>query len=402
MTIGKSIKQLLEERKRVILPGFGNLDIKESGDRFPASGKKIDPPGLTVKFDGSYSKDDGLLTSTLAREEQIDPEEANQQVLELVDAIKFALDKGEPYSIDGAGIFSRDDGGKVYFQTESGWVLEPDQYGLESMDLLELEEVPEEEAAPVEPQAETGEKETDSKETDKKAPAAKEPDRPKEPAKTKETARPEEPAKPKEPVRPKATVVTRPKPTSKVKPPPTVYEPWKSEKPKRRPAWWRVLWIVAGALIVVLVALILIPADRLDLFGGRDGTEQQTPVETPVSGSETTDPAGEDTPQAAGSEEAVTEEAEQVPEPAEATPAEETVEAHHYFIIAGSFKHLGNASELQDQMKARGYEAEVMVTENRMYRVSVASYATKVEAERAITGVKSEPGLESCWLLSNE
>ena len=52
-------------------------------------------------------------------------------------------------------------------------------------------------------------------------------------------------------------------------------------------------------------------------------------------------------------------------------------------------------------MNSRGFQAEVMITENRMYRVSVASYATKEEAEKELTNIKSEPGLQSCWLLSN-
>jgi cell division protein FtsN len=52
-------------------------------------------------------------------------------------------------------------------------------------------------------------------------------------------------------------------------------------------------------------------------------------------------------------------------------------------------------------MKARGYTAEVMVTENRMYRVSIASFATRGEAESELARLKSIPGLEACWLLSN-
>ena len=76
-------------------------------------------------------------------------------------------------------------------------------------------------------------------------------------------------------------------------------------------------------------------------------------------------------------------------------------ETHTFFIIAGSFKNLKNASDLQDKLNARGFQAELMVTENRMYRVSVASYATKDEAEKGLYEITSEPGLKSCWLLSN-
>jgi cell division protein FtsN len=86
----------------------------------------------------------------------------------------------------------------------------------------------------------------------------------------------------------------------------------------------------------------------------------------------------------------------------EPEPRPVTDQTDHFFIIAGSFKNLANASELQDKLKARGFPAEVMITENRMYRVSVASFPTSGEAERELPRFKSQPGLESCWLLANE
>ena len=138
MTIGLTIRQLLEEGKKVIFPGFGNLQISTSGGGISSQGKRIAPPGTNIRFDSTFSKDDGQLAEALAREAQIGEEEAGQQVLELVDAVKFALDKGEPYQLLDAGTFSRDDDGKVHFQPDPEWVLEPDQYGLEPMELLEL------------------------------------------------------------------------------------------------------------------------------------------------------------------------------------------------------------------------------------------------------------------------
>jgi cell division protein FtsN len=89
----------------------------------------------------------------------------------------------------------------------------------------------------------------------------------------------------------------------------------------------------------------------------------------------------------------VVEEVKEEPAPVEAGP--------QYFVIAGSFSNLGNASDLQDQLKARGYEAEVMITENRMYRVSVASFATKAEGLQGLEEIQKQQGMESCWLLSN-
>jgi cell division protein FtsN len=142
--------------------------------------------------------------------------------------------------------------------------------------------------------------------------------------------------------------------------------------------------VVAGVLIVVLIVLILVPSDKLNIFGDHEGTEQQMPGNEATVESEIQDPPPAENLQAGE---------------ADATPEKEP---NKYFLIAGSFKHLGNASELQDQLIARGYKAEVLVTENRMYRVSAASYADQMDAERGLSRIKLVPGLEACWLLSNE
>ena len=133
---------LLDERKRVILPGFGNLEVFVPEGTQTPSGKRINPPGTSIKFDTSFSKDDDVLAETMAAGEVLERDEAQQRVLELVDAVKFSLDKGEDFVLPEAGTFTKDADGKILFQADPAWVLEPDQYGLESMDLLELEEFP--------------------------------------------------------------------------------------------------------------------------------------------------------------------------------------------------------------------------------------------------------------------
>ena len=273
-----------------------------------------------------------MLAEVLAKGEELESEEARQRVLELVDAIKFALDKGEEYILMEAGSFSRDSEGKIRFLADPDWVLEADQYGLESMDLLELEELPIEE----------------------------------------------------EPVK-----VTATKASAKV-------TPLAPPRPKPKPRRWRVIWAVAALLIAVLVVLVILPpregenGERKPLFSkkaDREVTEQEQGT--------TEEQALETLEQGPDTETAVP---EPEPEVTEVTPVEVSKD---FFIIAGSFSKLKNASDLQDRLKSRGFNAEVMITENRMYRVSVASYATKKEAEKELTRLKSQPGLQSCWLLSN-
>lgn len=334
MIIGKYIKSLLEDRTRVILPGFGNLEVVLSEGTKAASGKRLDPPGLSIKFDAGYSKDDDILAEALAAGEVMEREEAQQQVLELVDAIKFSLDKGEDFSLPETGTFSRDAEGKIRFHADPAWVLEPEQYGLEPMELLELEELSTEE--------------TTTKTTGTDSPPSKQ--------------------------------------VTELAPP----------KPKPKSFRWRVIWMVAAALIVVLAVLILIPSEESENGERRKLFNREPDQEEVVQTEER-----EDQNQLETEEQAVATEGGQEEIKAEEEEAPPVEESKNFFIIAGSFSKLNNASDLQDQLNSQGYNAEVLITENRMYRVSVASYATKEEAEKSLSQIKSEPGLQSCWLLSN-
>lgn len=393
MTIGDSIKQLLEERKRVILPGFGNLTIKESDGGIPSSAKRIDPPGLMVRFDGSFSKDDGLLATAYAEAGELNKEETGQQVLELVDAIRFALDKGETYPMGTTGIFSRDDEGKIHFQPDPSWTLEPDQYGLGSIDLFELEDYPgdvegpdillEKEEIEIETVPDTGpllelseEEDVEAGENTGKKPSEESREKPED----KTSEEPSEKPTPK----PVAKLVTKQGSSRQAK----------AElhgETRRRSGLWKIIWVITGILIVVLVVLLLIPGDEADPIQEKRPSQQPVQKEVPKN-------VSEDSDQSAPTLEGVNPDASELdPEPGAGDE-----QAHDFFIIAGSFQKLANASELQDKLKARGYTAEVMITENRMYRVSVATYSTAAEAERELPKFKAKPGLESCWLLSNE
>jgi cell division protein FtsN/nucleoid DNA-binding protein len=364
MNLGTYIRALLDFKERVVLAGFGTLEIRSPDRAEPPSGKRIDPPGKSVRFDSSYSKDDGLLASSVAEGEGIDRDEAQQRVLELIDAIKFALDRGTSYTLPETGTFIRDDDGKVRFQTDPDWLLEPDQFGLEAMELLELEDEVSGEEPAVEDKATT----TASAASAASASAA---------SATPTSATP-------------TSATPASEPASKV-------TPLAPPEPKKRTRKWRVVWMVAALLVVVLVVLILLPT------GENEGGESRLIFwkrKPPVEEVET---QGSDTP--GGQEISPAQEVEETETPPPTTQETEVTAppevADSYFIIAGSFSNLGNASDLQDRLKDRGFEAEVMITENRQYRVSVSSYSSKEEAIKGLAEIKKMPGMESCWLLSN-
>ena len=162
------------------------------------------------------------------------------------------------------------------------------------------------------------------------------------------------------------------------------HEPRTSGRSGRINNRWKAIYITAGTLIVILVVLILIPRKKPPTV-----PLQQTEQLQENTAAEETKP---------DTQVNRTLPVEAMPEEQDSDPV---VITPNFYIIAGSFKHLHNASEMQDQLKARGYKSEVLITENRMYRVTVASYATEAEAEKVLSGLNSESGLNSAWILSN-
>lgn len=337
MDLSKIIKQLLQDREIVILSGFGNLVMKDSGPEIFAAGSKLAPPGLSIKFDASFSKDDRQLSALYASEADIPIEEAEQQVLEFIDEIRFALDKGETYEVPQVGTFFRDDDQKVRFEIDPSWIIDPEQYGLDSLDLLELEEEPIEEIK-------EGIKETDFQ------------------------------------------LVTDPIPAAPAPAP-------SSHKPVKK---WRIIWIIAASLILILILIIVIPVNDDGKRGLRFSREgiilQQTNTEKEVA--PVTSEISEET-------ESIFEEAQAEVVEEEIIIKETPVVQNKYFIIAGSFSRLSNASDLQDRLKSEGFSSEIIITENKMYRVSLNSYPTKIEALQELRNLKSADKFKSCWLLTN-
>lgn len=342
MDPGIYIKQLLLEDKSVTFPGFGTLILKEGGAEISETGKKLIPPGQNIKFDATSSRDDEKLATRYSTYASIDPEEARQQVLEYVDAIKFALDKGESFFVEGVGTFFRNEDQKTLFEINKDWILDPEQFGLGPLELLELDDG-----------TDAGEPEVIVTADD----------------------RVEEPGE----------LINLDKDYQE-----------KQEVKHRSFGKWKVIWIVVGILLVVLVLIILIPVNENGRIGLRIGRE--SPVVRPIKPlQKVEDEMVED------EKEPVSASKENSPTVVEEKPAveESPVVKNRYFIIAGSFRNLRNASDLQDQLKKEGYDSEIIITENRTYRVSMSSYATKSEALKVLESLKQDIKYENYWVLSN-
>lgn len=169
----------------------------------------------------------------------------------------------------------------------------------------------------------------------------------------------------------------------------------KKKMTKRAPVnKWKIIWIIVGALIIVLAAILLIPTKNSDygIAFSKDGIVlKENTVSDDLRDAEETNQlvTEEDNQLVQDNQEVVSTEVQ--------TPVE-TV--NNFFIIAGSFQGLQNASELMESLKSEGFPAEIIVTDSRLYRVAVQSYPEKQKAVNDLTRIKAHPGLGSCWVWS--
>lgn len=340
--LGKYIRQILSRQEAVTLPGFGSLVIGKS-DRVSVAKGKIDPPGIYISFDSEHPRDDGKLASEYAAGENMDQEEARQQVLELVDAIKFKLDKGEKFSLELVGEFTRDDNNRIHFTKDPNWIIDPELFGLPSLELLELEE----------------------EETEKEVVAEKE----------------------------DALSVSK-----EIKTEAKESQAMSKKMANRAPVnKWKIIWIVVASLIAVLVLILLIPTKNTDY--GIEFSKEGIVLKENVVGNDLQE-AAETNELVIGKEGQVDEtgdESQEVVQSEAELPVETT---NNFFIIAGSFAELQNATDLCESLKDEGFPAEIIKTESRLYRVAVQSYPEKQQASDDLAQIKKHPGLGGCWVWS--
>jgi nucleoid DNA-binding protein len=71
-----------------------------------------------------------------------------------------------------------------------------------------------------------------------------------------------------------------------------------------------------------------------------------------------------------------------------------------HFLIAGSFKKRQNAVVLTSQLATEGYNAEIIESENGMFRVSLFSTGNRRESLQMLRQVRAEKNSPEIWLLS--
>jgi nucleoid DNA-binding protein len=353
------IKDQLLFNDSVTLPGLGSFEIRRISSKI--SGKKIMPPGLGIVFNTENSLDDGSLAKSIAGGEEIPVEEAGQRVLELVDEILFALNKGEEFVFKDFGVLYRDEENVFRFEKDPAFRIDYESYGLEAFELDPDEEPSVRELSPEEniPSQVTAETVTI----------------PVSPA-VETTQEPEEKQE-----KPEIHTV------------PTVKKANRS-----------LVWILTGAAVIILISFIIVSlaTDLLDgkgtsLIEFRQDKTGVFPEDDHWDVDSKLNPElGEAIDSLTSQENALL--PEQSKEPVR-TPAVTPKNYAEYHIIAGSFKDREKAGIMQQSLTQMGYPALVIKQGDHLYRVSAMSFKDKEAGLRELDVFRKKTRNHAAWLL---
>ncbi|PID87741.1 MAG: hypothetical protein CSB06_03640 [Bacteroidia bacterium] len=132
MEVSRYIQSLLRVRESVILGGFGAFVSEEVSAQLNPTTKEIIPPHKEIKFDGTMTRDSGVLAQYIAKKEKISKEDAEEKIKQYTEKLKEKLDSNQTVELKGLGRFTKGKKGYEFtFISDDNLLLEA--YGLEKV-----------------------------------------------------------------------------------------------------------------------------------------------------------------------------------------------------------------------------------------------------------------------------
>ena len=386
------IRDLLLFNEQVIFPGFGTLEIKKEPAKL--SGTKMSPPASVLRFNPELKRDDGLLSAKVSQAEELDETEAREQVLEYIDSIIFTFNKGEQFEIGGVCTLFQDEDNNIIVTRDPELNLEHDSFGLETLELdseadMEVMSSPEEE--PVE---KTTEPATEPIPEVVKPPVTE----------TTSTEAPVFEEKTMDEPETK-TIITD---DAGIPPADHEYGGYVFDGGGKRNK--NTVWILSGAIVVVLTALVImtLKTDMLDgtfdigsIFKSSDTIMQ---VDDDFSTISEGDSEFDNMVSELDSELDTATTMQHAMAPLETAGKTENVKppalSGEYHIIAGSFKDKENAVQLQKDLTMEGFQCNIIERGDGYYRVSAISFRDKQTALRKLDDFRKIKGMNKAWVMA--
>ncbi|RLD68314.1 MAG: hypothetical protein DRI95_03375 [Bacteroidetes bacterium] len=405
MKLDRYIQELLIENDNIIIKNLGAFEKTLESAVIDEKSGQIQPPHMTIKFDGTLKTDSGKLSKYVAAKERISEEEVIKNIAEIVGKWEEDLKAGKLISFEGLGMLSQDKAGVKNFDAQIQPGSFPDMYGLP---VLSVEE--------------TSQTRQNSPTKDfKKKPVPEKKDFPiKKPVSEKKNIVAENKTVPEKKVVTEKEIIPEKKLVSEKK----VYPGKKKtpEKPVRKPIRRTTTTaedekkakktMLTALIVIPIIILVVLGALNFDfvtekfnnsseyvgnLLSGND-VDTQTDVNIDTSQVSNTD----EIDNSQNETEAVLENFTIInAETNESVPpkTENLVEFHKVEVIAGSFRSSRNAKKFRNQLNNKGFTAKILPRSKGLYRVSVGSFDDVELVAKEIANIQELDPNINVWLL---
>lgn len=374
--LSQYIAALLKAHDCVIVPSFGGFVANQAPAKINRINDRFDPPYRKISFNRLLTHNDGLLAAYVAQKESEKFEASLAAIKACAKGLQHSLEQEKRLEFPEVGILTQLSDGSVRFEQDRSASLSLNAYGLESFFSRKIERT-----APAKLVIE-----------------------PKSEQKSSLVATPE----PK-PVEEAPIVVKLTPPEAKTSAPAEEEPQHQGVETQEKKRYWPVAAAIALPLVaygawLLFGAQVLSPDQRFhqsDLnpftakvcpeYKNRDHQINLDPLSNDDLKINVQD--GVDHIQIYNNDRDKT----LVVSMEEAIRPAKTNEALRYHVIGGCFSDIGYAEAMVSKHMSAGANASIVEKRGALYRVSVASFATKKEAKRALASIRSE--IPNAWLL---
>ena len=135
ITVQNHIRELLFEQDCVVIPDFGGFVTNFDCAKVDKLEQYIKPAQKWLAFNGLLKNDDGLLSNFIAKNEGISREEATHKIKLFVEEAKKGIRFEQHFHIDGVGMFTQNEEGKIQFHASEQSNFLGESFGLEKISI---------------------------------------------------------------------------------------------------------------------------------------------------------------------------------------------------------------------------------------------------------------------------
>ena len=352
---GIYIHELLYQADVVIVPGLGAFVSTYNPAQPDLANRKISPPAKVFHFDDSRKEDDRLLQDWISEQGDFAETEAGQLIHDFVADVLHELEAGREVEIAGLGLFFNDEEGRIRFRFSVENNFDTEAAGLLDIDFPAASQESVQPTATV-PAPET--KETKKEEVHVEAPHTVPP-----------------------------VFKAQPAP-----PPPPEQHPVKKKRRSLRRIW------IAVAFILIIAAGIYFGLQHKGEITRLAGQWFSRPRHEAID-SLRTQPVdtglGKTLSEQANLKKAL--DVKSVDTSGKFVPYGNRV--MKYYVVAASFNTYDNALKLQNELKSKGFDSEIITQTHQWYRVTMGTYTDRQEALVELEKLKTITRNSALWLM---